>query len=61
MYGSGMTWLHALHIAICYAERGDIEYPLKLFQQSFDLKVCVLNIYPIHTYIHTYILHIYIK
>ena len=33
-----MTWLHALHIAVCYTERGDVELPLQLLQQSFDLK-----------------------
>jgi hypothetical protein len=33
-----MTWLHALHIAICYAERGDMEKPLALFKQSMDMK-----------------------
>jgi len=33
----GMTWLHALHIGIGAAERGEISRPLTLFQQSMDL------------------------
>ena len=64
----GMTWLHALHIAICYAERGDVEYPLQLLQQSFDLKVgvCTVHsyrlsyIHSVYIYIHTYI-HSYVR
>ncbi len=35
---NGMTWLHALHIGICLAERGDIEEPKALFSKSFELK-----------------------
>lgn len=34
----GMTWLHALHLGICYAERGDISGPVALFSQSLQLK-----------------------
>lgn len=34
----GMTWLHALFIGICYAERGDIEQPKELFKLSLKLK-----------------------
>lgn len=33
-----MTWLHALHIAIGLAERGDTVESNRLFQLSFDLK-----------------------
>jgi hypothetical protein len=33
----GMTWLHALHLGVCYAERGEVERPLKLFLQSVQL------------------------
>ena len=33
-----MTWLHALHIAIGLAERGDTVESKRLFQVSFDLK-----------------------
>lgn len=33
----GMTWLHALHIAVCLTERGDVDEPRKLFQQSLDM------------------------
>jgi len=33
----GMTWLHALHIAVCLTERGDVEEPRRLFQQSLDM------------------------
>jgi len=32
-----MTWLHALHLGVAYAERGDIDKPKKLFQKSIDL------------------------
>ena len=34
----GMTWLHALHIAIGQIERGAISEPLALLQQSMALK-----------------------
>lgn len=34
----GLTWLHALHIAIALTERGDIEEPIQLFQKSYDMK-----------------------
>ena len=34
----GMTWLHALHLGICYTERGDIDKPKQLFAQSLELK-----------------------
>jgi len=33
-----MTWLHALHLGIAYAERGAIDEPKKLFKQSLELK-----------------------
>ena len=33
----GMTWLHALHLGVNYAERGDIDGPMRYFQQSLDL------------------------
>lgn len=33
----GMTWLHALHIGIALAERGDITEPRDLFAQSMTL------------------------
>lgn len=32
-----MTWLHALHLGVAYAERGEVDRPVKLFQQSIDL------------------------
>jgi hypothetical protein len=34
----GMTWLHALHIAIGHIERGAVSYPLELLAQSMALK-----------------------
>lgn len=34
----GLTWLHALHLGVAYAERGDLEHPKKLFQQATDLR-----------------------
>lgn len=34
----GMTWLHALHLGIAYAERGDIDKPKQLFALSIELK-----------------------
>lgn len=34
----GMTWLHALHIGIALAERGDTTTSVELFKQSFALK-----------------------
>lgn len=33
-----MTWLHALHLAIAYAERGAIDTPKDLLKQSMELK-----------------------
>jgi hypothetical protein len=33
-----MTWLHALHLSIAYAERGAIERPKDLLKQSLELK-----------------------
>ena len=35
---SGMTWLHALHIGVNMAERGEVEQPIKYFTQSVELK-----------------------
>jgi tetratricopeptide (TPR) repeat protein len=35
---NGMSWLHALHIAIGLTERGAIDEPIKLFETSFALK-----------------------
>jgi len=34
---TGMTWLHALHLAIGHIERGDIDYPKLLLKQSMEL------------------------
>lgn len=34
----GMTWLHALYISIAHIERGAVEHPMKLLQQSMALK-----------------------
>jgi len=34
---TGMTWLHALHLAIGHIERGDIDYPKQLLKQSMEL------------------------
>jgi len=34
----GMTWLHALHIAINLIERGDVEEPRNILKQSMELK-----------------------
>jgi len=34
----GMTWLHALHIGIALTERGDVDEPKALFQQSMQLR-----------------------
>jgi len=34
----GMTWLHALHLGICRAERGGLEEPLALLALSQQLK-----------------------
>ena len=31
---SGMTWLHALHLGIAQAERGNIDEPVDLFARS---------------------------
>jgi hypothetical protein len=33
----GTTWLHAVHLAINYAERGEVERPLSLLKQSTAL------------------------
>jgi hypothetical protein len=33
-----MTWLHALHLAIAYAERGAIDSPKDLLKQCLELK-----------------------
>mmetsp|Transcript_28353 Transcript_28353/g.62805 ORF Transcript_28353/g.62805 Transcript_28353/m.62805 type:complete len:740 (-) Transcript_28353:392-2611(-) len=34
----GMTWLHALHLGIAYAERGEMERPLAMLSQSMSLR-----------------------
>ena len=33
----GMTWLHALHLGVCSAERGNRDEPQTYFSMSFDL------------------------
>jgi hypothetical protein len=33
----GTTWLHAVHLAISYAERGEVDRPLSLLKQSTAL------------------------
>ena len=33
-----MTWLHALHIGVNLAERGDVDLPRQYFQLSTDMK-----------------------
>ncbi len=35
---AGMTWLHALHIGINLAERGEVEKPIEYFTRSVKLK-----------------------
>jgi hypothetical protein len=34
---SSMTWLHALHLGVASAERGNIDEPLELFKKSIEL------------------------
>lgn len=36
--GEHMTWLHALHMGVNLAERGDVEGPKKLFALSMELR-----------------------
>jgi len=38
----GMTFLHALHLGIGYVERGEVDRPLQLFEQSFKQNATVL-------------------
>jgi hypothetical protein len=33
----GMTWLHAMHLGVCYMERGEVDRPRELFKQSLAL------------------------
>ena len=33
-----LTWLHALHIGINLAERGDVSVPVEYFKLSADMK-----------------------
>jgi hypothetical protein len=39
---NGMNWLNSLHLAVNYAERGEIDRPLELFQKSADLQENVI-------------------
>jgi tetratricopeptide (TPR) repeat protein len=34
----GLTWLHALHLGIAYAERGFLQEPKSYFEKSFAMK-----------------------
>lgn len=38
----GMTWLHALHLGVCHAERGSTEKAKELFEESMRLKPNVI-------------------
>lgn len=38
----GMTWLHALHLGICSAERGGLSEPRQYFNMSMEMKPTVV-------------------